>query len=214
MGKGSLILLRHGASAWNERNLFTGWVNIPLSEKGVEESIAAGKLMAKMPIDVVFTSALIRAQMTAMLALMERAQVPCMVQKDVAMPADLIPVYAAWQLNERMYGELQGLNKDEMRKKFGQEQVHRWRRSFEEAPPGGESLKMTSERTLPYFQEEILPCLDKGRHVLIAAHGNSLRSIVMFLENLPSEEIVKVEIPTGEPWIYTWQESKWSRTCL
>lgn len=216
MKKGTLILLRHGASVWNDKNLFTGWVDIPLSAKGVEESRQAGEAIAHLPIDIIFTSTLIRAQMTAMLAMLQSGRTPCIVHEDVVIHHakvrdEVIPVRTAWQLNERMYGELQGMNKDETRQKFGAEQVHLWRRSFDEAPPGGESLKMTSERTIPYFQEQIVPCLDQGKNVFIAAHGNSLRSIVMKLENLSSTEVVELEIPTGVPWIYEWKGTEWRR---
>jgi 2,3-bisphosphoglycerate-dependent phosphoglycerate mutase len=217
MEKGILILLRHGVSVWNEKNLFTGWVDIPLSEKGVEESIKAGEAIAHLEIDIVFTSKLIRAQMTAMLAMLQRERVPCIVHEDVIIHDakvrdEVVPVRTAWQLNERMYGQLQGMNKDEMREKFGREQVHLWRRSFDEAPPEGESLKMTCERTLPYFQEEIVPFLDQGKNVFVSAHGNSLRSIVMHLENLSSSQVVELEIPTGIPWIYEWKEGKWRKS--
>ena len=211
MEKGVLIVLRHGASMWNEKNLFTGWVDIPLSARGVEESIKAGHAISHLQIDIVFTSALIRAQMTAMLAMLSSSCVPCIVH-DAKIRDGVIPVRTAWQLNERMYGELQGMNKDEMRKKFGEEQVHLWRRSFDEIPPGGESLKMTCERTHPYFQQEIAPLLDQGKTVFISAHGNSLRSIVMDLEKLSHEDVLSLEIPTGIPWIYQWQENQWRRS--
>ena len=223
--KGTLILLRHGASIWNEKNLFTGWVDIPLSSKGVDEALQAGQTIAKLPIDVIFTSTLVRAHMTTMLAMLHHAsgKVPCVMHSEGGMleewatihseetEANTIPVRCAWQLNERMYGELQGMNKDEMRQKFGAEQVQIWRRSFDVAPPEGESLKMTSERTLPYFKEEILPYLDQGKNVLISAHGNSLRSIVMMLENLSSKQVVELEFPTGAAWIYDWKDGAWRR---
>lgn len=223
--KGNIILLRHGASAWNEKNLFTGWVDIPLSRKGVEESLKAGDAIAHLPIDLIFTSTLIRAQMTAMLAMLrhQSGRVPCILHaRDKGFEEwgaihsektehEVIPVRVAWQLNERMYGQLQGMNKDEMREKYGADQVHLWRRSFDIAPPEGESLKMTSERTLPYFREEILPYLDQGKHVLISAHGNSLRSIVMMLENLSATEVVELEFPTGSPWVYEYSEKGWRR---
>jgi 2,3-bisphosphoglycerate-dependent phosphoglycerate mutase len=210
-----LILLRHGASLWNEKNLFTGWVDIPLSTKGIEESLQAGEKIAQIPIDLIFVSSLIRAQMTAMLAMsVHGGGVPCIahlgqgklgewaqVHSDEAQK-QCIPTYVAWQLNERMYGILQGMNKDEMRKKYGEEQVKVWRRSYDVAPPEGESLKMTAERTIPYFQEMILPQLGQGKNILIVAHGNSLRSIVMFLEKLTPQQILEREIATGEPLIY------------
>lgn len=220
-----LILMRHGQSEWNRLNLFTGWVDIPLSVKGVEEAIEGGKKIAHLPVDVIFTSSLIRAQMTAMLAMMNHSsrKVPCVqhagegelekwseIHGEVARQG-CIPVYYASELNERMYGKLQGLNKQETREQFGDEQVHIWRRSYDQAPPEGESLKMTATRTIPYFQKEILPLLEEGRHVFIAAHGNSLRSIVMLLDNLSKEQVVQLEIATGEPIIYTFKGQTWSR---
>lgn len=220
---GTLILLRHGASVWNDKNLFTGWVDIPLSPKGVQESLKAGEQISKMTIDVIFTSTLIRAHMTAMLAMVGHPKVPFILhpgEGDLEEWAtihseetrkEMIPVRCAWQLNERMYGDLQGMNKDEMRAKFGADQVHLWRRSFDVAPPGGESLKMTSERTIPYFKEEIMPFLNEGKNVLISAHGNSLRSIVMMLENLSESEVVALEIPTGIPWIYECNLGVWTK---
>lgn len=220
-----LILLRHGASIWNEKNIFTGWVDIPLSQKGIEESFQAGKKIARIPIDVIFVSSLIRAQTTAMLAMSvhEGEQVPCVLhpgQGKLEEWAEIyseeakkscIPVHVAWQLNERMYGQLQGMNKDEMRKKYGAEQVQLWRRSFDVAPPEGESLEMTAARSIPYFQEMVLPLLKKGKNVLISAHGNSLRSIVMFLDKLSKDEVVKLEMATGAPLIYTFERDKWHK---
>jgi len=218
---GKLILLRHGASLWNEKNLFTGWVDIPLSPKGVEESLLAGQKIAHLPIDCIFVSSLIRAQMTAMLAMTvhEGEKIPCVIHPEEertkiyssSTEKNCIPVYVAWQLNERMYGELQGMNKDEMRAKYGPDQVHVWRRSFNVAPPGGESLKMTAQRTIPYFQEKIVPEIKQGKTVLISAHGNSLRSIVMSLEHLTEDEVVNLEIATGAPVLYTLNQEKWNR---
>jgi 2,3-bisphosphoglycerate-dependent phosphoglycerate mutase len=222
---GKLILLRHGASIWNEKNLFTGWVDIPLSTKGIEESFKAGKEISNIPIDIIFVSSLIRAQMTAMLAMSVHAgdKVPCILHpgegkldewSHIHSPSaqeTCIPTYVAWQLNERMYGELQGMNKDEMREQYGPEQVQLWRRSYDVPPPNGESLKMTAERSIPYFQQHIVPHLKKGKNVLISAHGNSLRSIVMYLDNLTEEEVVKLEMATGAPVIYTSANDKWKR---
>lgn len=220
-----LILLRHGASVWNEKNLFTGWVDIPLSTKGIEESLQAGKKIAHIPVDVIFVSSLIRAQMTAMLAMSQHAgeRVPCIVHTgegkldewsqihSEAAKQSCIPVNVAWQLNERMYGELQGMNKDEMREKFGAEQVQLWRRSFDVPPPEGESLEMTADRSIPYFQKNILPLLKQGKNVLISAHGNSLRSIVMFLDQLSKEEVINLEMATGVPVIYTFDGDRWNK---
>jgi len=219
-----LILLRHGASLWNEKNIFTGWVDIPLSAKGIEESFQAGKKISKIPIDEIFTSPLIRAQMTAMLAMSvhEGEKVPCVIHTEgklkdwaeiysEATKKECIPVHTAWQLNERMYGELQGMNKDEMRTKFGADQVQIWRRSFNVPPPKGESLEMTAARSIPYFQEKIFPLLNQGKNVLISAHGNSLRSIVMFLDKLTPEQVVNLEMATGEPVIYTFEGGRWHK---
>lgn len=223
MVKSKLIMLRHGQSAWNKENLFTGWVDIPMSEEGVQECIKAGKKIENIPIDVIFTSSLIRAQMTVPLALLHHksGKIPVFLHPGQGKLEEwahvysketermLIPVYQAWELNERMYGELQGLNKAETAAKFGKEQVQLWRRSFDVRPPMGESLKMTSERTLPYFKNEIVPYLEEGKTVLIAAHGNSLRSIAMFLENLSKEEVIDLELPTGEPRIYTYENGRY-----
>lgn len=217
---GKLILLRHGQSEWNKRNLFTGWVDIPLSEDGIQEAFAAGKKIAHLPIDVIFTSSLIRAQMTAFLAMSQsRSQkIPCLIHKSEerlkdwgliyskAAEADCIPVFTAWELNERMYGELQGLNKQETKQRFGEAQVQLWRRSYDTMPPCGESLAMTAERAIPYFEQEIIPYLRQRKTVFISAHGNSLRAIVMFIEKLSHEEIVALEIATGVPMMYEYRD--------
>lgn len=214
----TLILLRHGQSLWNLANLFTGWVDVPLSRKGVDEAIKAGKQIADIKIDIIFTSTLMRAQQTAMLAMSEHhsGKTPVMQHTEgqqgewsdiysKTVEAQTIPVYADWHLNERYYGELQGLDKDETRAKYGEDQVHIWRRSFDVPPPNGESLEMTAERTLPYFEQEVLPKLSKGQNILIAAHGNSLRSIAMSLESLTPEQVLKLELPTGVPRIYDYK---------
>ncbi len=214
-----LILMRHGQSLWNKKNIFTGWVDIPLSEKGIEEAIEGGKEIKDIPIDIIFTSTLIRAHMTLYLAMLHHSsqKIPVMVhlgEKKIfhwekshnkQSAKNLIPVFSSWHLNERMYGALQGQNKDEMRKKFGKEQVHLWRRSYDVAPPEGESLSDTSKRTIPYFKKKIVPFLEEGKNVFISAHGNSLRSITMFLENLSKEEVVNLELATGKPIVYTYR---------
>lgn len=208
-----LILLRHGQSIWNQQNLFTGWVDIPLSVKGIEESYLAGEKIKNLPIDLIFVSTLMRAQMTAFLAMTRHSskKTPIFLhetgkEKDWAEnnadPEMLIPVYAAWQLNERMYGILQGLNKQETVDKYGSDQVRLWRRSFDVAPPGGESLKMTAERSIPYFCGSVVPLLREKKNILISAHGNSLRSLVMFMEKLTEHEVLNLELETGEPRIY------------
>jgi 2,3-bisphosphoglycerate-dependent phosphoglycerate mutase len=186
-----LVLVRHGQSDWNLKNLFTGWKDPGLSEQGIAEARAAGEKLkqAGYRFDIGFTSALKRAQDTLDIMLEKLGQKDLPVIKDKA-------------LNERDYGELTGLNKDDARKRWGEEQVHVWRRSFDIAPPGGESLKDTAERVLPYFQKEILPRVRKGERVLVSAHGNSLRALIMALENLSGEEIVRRELETGVPIVY------------
>ena len=186
-----LVLVRHGESQWNLENRFTGWVDVPLSEKGIAEAGAAGERLKKENIrfDCAYTSDLQRAQNTLQIILERLGQSGIPVQKDQA-------------LNERHYGELQGLNKAETAKKFGDEQVKIWRRSYDVAPPGGESLKDTAARTLPYFESKIVPDLKKGLNVLIAAHGNSLRSIVMHLDRLTKEQVLELNLATGMPIVY------------
>ncbi len=187
---GVLILIRHGQSVWNAENRFTGWTDVELSERGVGEAERAGDILSEIRFGVVHTSGLIRAQKTAEI-IMSRNNV-----------SGKIPVMKDQRLNERHYGDLQGLNKAETAEKHGAEQVHIWRRSFDVPPPGGESLKMNAERTIPYFEEEILPDLKDGKNVLVSAHGNSLRSIVMHIESISPEEIVSLEIATGTPMFY------------
>lgn len=191
MKKSILVLVRHGQSEWNQKNLFTGWKDPKLTHQGINEAVEAGKSLKAedMNFDIMFTSDLFRAQETGRLILKE------MDQTD-------IPFVKHQSLNERNYGDLAGLNKDDARERWGEEQVHIWRRSFDIPPPGGESLKNTAERVLPYFESEIMPKIDEGLNVLIAAHGNSLRALVMQLENIGPEEIVKLEIATGDPLIY------------
>jgi len=195
-----LILVRHGQSVWNAANRFTGWTDVDLSEKGVEEADEAGLQLADIRFDVVHTSDLIRAQRTAEIIMGHNLA-----------SGDDVPTRYDWRLNERHYGALQGLNKAETAEKHGAEQVHVWRRSYDVAPPEGESLEMTAQRTIPYFIDEIVPDLEGGLNVLVSAHGNSLRSIVMHLEGISSEEIVSLEIPTGEPIHYTYDEGVISR---
>lgn len=184
-----LVLIRHGQSEWNKENRFTGWIDIPLSPKGEEEAKQAGEKIKGMRFDKTFTSMLQRAIKTFEIAAQTAGFKHLIAEKDEA-------------LNERMYGDLQGLNKDECRTKFGEEQVHIWRRSFDVPPPGGESLKNTAERVLPYYLKRIEPMLKEGKNILIVAHGNSLRALIMYLERLSGEQIVKVEIPTGVPIVY------------
>ena len=186
-----LVLVRHGQSEWNLKNLFTGWKDVDLTEQGVAEAKKAGaRLKAEgLKFDIAFTSNLKRAQRTLELALKEMGNAGIPVMKNVA-------------LNERDYGELVGMNKDDARKKWGEEQVLQWRRSFDIAPPGGESLRDTIARTLPYFVQEILPHVLRGERTIVSAHGNSLRALVMVLEKLDPEGILKRELSTGVPIIY------------
>lgn len=184
-----LVLIRHGQSQWNLENKFTGWIDIPLSPKGEEEAREAGEKIKNFKFDKVYTSVLDRAIKTYEIAAKVAGFENLPVEKDKA-------------LNERMYGDLQGLNKDDMRKKFGAEQVHLWRRSYDVQPPNGESLKNTAERVLPYWHSHIEPDLKAGKNILVVAHGNSLRALIMHLDKLTGEEVVKLEIPTGVPILY------------
>ena len=191
MNERLLVLVRHGQSDWNLKNLFTGWKDPDLTEQGIAEAKDAGrKLKAQgLKFDIAFTSVLTRAQHTLDLILSEIGQSGLPTKKDLA-------------LNERDYGDLSGLNKDDARKKWGEEQVLVLRRSYDVPPPGGESLKDTLARALPYYVKEILPCVLRGERVLVAAHGNSLRALIMVLEKLSPEQILKRELATGVPIIY------------
>lgn len=186
-----LVLVRHGESEWNRLNLFTGWRNPDLTEKGLIEARVAGRAIKYEGIrfDIAFTSALKRAQRTLDIILGELKQ-------------ESVPIIAHPDLNERDYGELSGLNKDEARKRWGEEQVMIWRRSYDIAPPGGESLKDTLARVKPYYEQAIWPEITKGKNVIVAAHGNSLRALIMVLEGLSGEEILKRELQTGAPIVY------------
>jgi 2,3-bisphosphoglycerate-dependent phosphoglycerate mutase len=186
-----LVLVRHGQSDWNLKNLFTGWKDPDLTEKGVEEARAAGRRLKALGLgfDIAFTSALTRAQHTCRLLLEELGQPGLETIRDAA-------------LNERDYGDLSGLNKDDARARWGEEQVHVWRRSYDVSPPGGESLKDTVARTLPYYCQEILPRVLRGERVVVAAHGNSLRALVMVLDRLTPQTIPSMELETGVPLVY------------
>ena len=186
-----LVLVRHGQSEWNLKNLFTGWRDVDMTEKGIEEARAAGRRLKAQGLrfDVAFTSVLVRAQRSLDLMLEEMGQKNIPVLKDQA-------------LNERDYGDLSGLNKDDARAKWGEEQVRVWRRSYDVAPPGGESLKDTAARVLPYYIQEVLPRVLRGDNLIVVAHGNSLRGLVMVLEHLSPAEIVVREIATGVPLVY------------
>jgi len=196
MNSNYLVLVRHGQSEWNEKNLFTGWKDPGLTHKGVEEAKKAGYQLNKLGLnfDIMHTSALIRAQLTGQIIL------------DV-LEQDNLETIENQALNERDYGELTGLNKDEARENFGVDQVQIWRRSYDTPPPGGESLKDTYNRVIPYFESEILPLM-KDKNVLISAHGNSLRALVKYLDSISEKDIVKLEIATGEPIFYKFTDGK------
>lgn len=186
---GELVLVRHGQSLWNLENRFTGWTDVPLTAEGEAEARHAGELLKDYHFDQAFTSALSRAQETLRIILEVTGQTDLPIERDQA-------------LNERNYGNLQGLNKAETAQKFGEEQVHVWRRSYDVAPPGGESLKDTRERVIPYYDQHIEPLLKQGKHVLVVAHGNSLRALVMVLDNISPRDIPDLNIPTGAPLRY------------
>ncbi len=185
----TLVLVRHGQSQWNLENRFTGWVDVPLTELGEQEAHRAGKNLKGMKFDIAFTSELQRAQKTLAVILGETGQTDLSIIKDKA-------------LNERHYGDLQGLDKGETAKKYGDEQVKIWRRSYDVPPPNGESLKDTAARTIPYFEDKIVPYLKEGKNVIVAAHGNSLRSIVMHLEHLTKEQVLELNLETAVPRVY------------
>lgn len=210
-----LILIRHGQSVWNLKNVFTGWVDVPLSSNGINEAIKAGEELDGIDFDVVYTSVQVRAIETAMLALAQNKseKTPVVIHAEGKMKdwtniysdvmnESIIPVYQDWHLNERYYGELQGKNKAETAKEYSDELVHQWRRSYDVPPPNGECLKDTAERTIPFFKNEIIPLLELDKNILVSAHGNSLRSIVMYIENLTKEGVLSLEIPTGKPLFY------------
>ena len=196
----NLVLVRHGQSEWNAKNLFTGWKDPSLTNKGKEEAKKACETIKEKNInfDIHFTSELKRAQFTGKIILSEISQESTETIKNIA-------------LNERDYGDLSGLNKDESREKWGEKQIHIWRRSFDQPPPGGESLKDTADRVIPYFEQVIEPKIDQNKNVLICAHGNSLRALVMHIENISPEEIVKIEIATGEPIFYKVKNKEFNR---
>ena len=211
-------MVRHGQSQWNLENRFTGWVDVPLSEKGINESISAGKKLKDVKFDTMYISHMLRAFQTLHYILLELndERTPIIYHEEKRVhdwehhTGDMkkeIPIYQSVDLAERYYGNLQGLNKQKTREKYGEEQVHLWRRSYDTKPPGGESLKNTCERTTPYYKKYILKDLQEGKTVLVSAHGNSLRAITMYVENISEQEIPNVEIPTGVPIVYTFDEN-------
>ena len=197
MTKSNLVLVRHGQSEWNEKNLFTGWKDPELTQKGYNEAQTAGRelLDRGYVFDVMYTSALRRAQETGRIILEEMGLTDIVTVRDQ-------------RLNERDYGDLSGLNKDDARERWGEDQVHIWRRSYDTPPPGGESLKDTANRVLPYFEETILPSLVAGKNILVAAHGNSLRALIMKIESISPLEIVKLEIDTGKPIYFACEDGR------
>ena len=200
MTRSNLVLVRHGQSEWNEKNLFTGWKDPELTQKGAQEARNAGRelLGQEYVFDVMYTSALRRAQETGRIILEEMGLTDIVTVRDQ-------------RLNERDYGDLSGLNKDDARERWGEDQVHVWRRSYDTPPPGGESLKDTANRVLPYFEEVILPNLVAGKNILVAAHGNSLRALIMKIESISPLEIVKLEIETGKPIYFSFEDGKVAR---
>ena len=214
MNLATMVLVRHGQSQWNLENRFTGWMDIPLSTKGSQEATSAGKKLRNMHFDTIYISHLLRAIQTLHYILLELQdkRIPIIYHEEQRIHKwehyngdrnNEIPIYQSVDLAERYYGDLQGLNKAETMKKYGENQVHLWRRSYDVNPPNGESLKDTCERTLPYYKNYILPELQVGKTILIVAHGNSLRSITKYVENISDKDIPNVEIPTGVPIIYT-----------
>jgi len=213
----TLVLVRHGQSQWNLENRFTGWVDVSLSKKGVDESISAGKKLKDVKFDTMYVSHMLRAIQTLHYILIESndTRTPIIYHEDQRIhgwehhKGDLqteIPIYQSVDLAERYYGDLQGLNKQKTREEYGEKQVHLWRRSYDVNPPGGESLKNTCERTTPYYKKHIMKNLQEGKTVLVSAHGNSLRAITMYVENISEQDIPTVEIPTGVPIVYTFDD--------
>tara|TARA_Y100000034_G_C6851343_1_gene386272 strand:- start:365 stop:1075 length:711 start_codon:yes stop_codon:yes gene_type:complete len=208
--QGYLILIRHGESRWNLTNKFTGWVDVPLSERGIREAIKAAKSLEGIKLDIAFTSTLERAQATLSMILTKQDYTGIYLHKEKKrrlwskhkFEKKELPVYVHDALNERYYGKLQGMNKDFARKKFGKDVVFKWRRSYKTRPPGGESLRDTYRRTIPYFKKKILPELYQKKNVLIVAHGNSLRAIVKYLDNISDEQIPHLNLPTGQVIVY------------
>jgi len=192
--RSTLVLVRHGQSKWNLENRFTGWVDVDLTAKGEDEARSAGQRLTGLHFDQAFCSVLTRAKRTLDYILTETGQSDCSITCDAA-------------LNERMYGDLQGLNKDETVARFGADQVHQWRRSYDIPPPGGESLKDTADRVIPYYEASIAPLLRSGQNILVVAHGNSLRALVMALEGLSPEQILQFELPTATPRVYRLDEN-------
>jgi len=213
---GYLLLVRHGESRWNLDNKFTGWVDVPLSETGVRESLLTAKKLEGLKLDVAFTSNLERARETLLLILADQKCTGIFTHKDehnelkysFEATGKEIPIYGSWKLNERHYGSLQGKNKAETAKIFGEEKVLSWRRSFTDTPPEGESLMDVYKRAVPYFKKEIMAEVKTGKNVIVVAHGNSLRAIVKYLDKVSDEQIAKLELKMAEPLIYTFENGQ------
>jgi 2,3-bisphosphoglycerate-dependent phosphoglycerate mutase len=218
-----LILMRHGQSSWNMHHRFTGWVDVPLTAKGISEAQEASLVLNKYSIDRVFVSTLIRSQMSALIALSNQSEKIPVIQHEAQPQKDwsecydeeakknIIPVHTAWELNERYYGRLQGLNKQETINRYGHDLVQTWRRSYQGAPPAGESLEDTAKRTIPFFQTVIEPFLQQNQTIFICAHGNSLRALTMHLEGISELQIIELEIETGRPIIYNYQDGIYNK---
>ncbi len=222
-----LILLRHGQSEWNKKNLFTGWIDIPLSLEGIAEAICAGKKLEDINIDVIYISCLARSEMTAFLVMAHHksGKIPFLehglneplgtwYQVGLQDVPHLIPMRKAWELNERMYGSLQGKDKQQVMDQYGVEQWKLWRRSYDVCPPEGESLQKTAERAIPFFEKVICKDLEEGKDVFVCAHGNSLRAIIMNMNKLSKEEVLHLEIATGDPLIYEYKGGAFSKLTL
>lgn len=212
-----LVLVRHGESRWNLANKFTGWVDVPLSRKGVEQARRCARTLEQMRIDIAFTSTLERARATLAIILASQGATGIYEHSIGRQKAwahhrraanEEIPVHTSSKINERYYGDLQGINKDAARKRWGEHTVHLWRRSYAVPPPGGESLKDVVKRAVPYMREKIIPLLKKGKNVLVVAHGNSLRAIIKHLEQIPDDEIPLLELPLGVPIIYEYSHRR------
>ncbi len=218
-----LILVRHGESRWNLMNKFTGWVDVPLSKTGIREAEKTAKALEKVKIDVAFTSKLVRAQETLLIILAKQKKTGIFIHKSrlrklwskhlgEELEDEEIPIYSSEKINERYYGALQGLNKDFARKKWGAEKVHEWRRSYTIRPPKGESLKDVYKRAIPYFKSKIMKSVKANQNVIVSAHGNSLRAIIKYIENISDEKIPELELKTGKPIIYQFKEGKLVKT--
>jgi len=216
---GYLILVRHGESRWNLDNVFTGWVDVPLSDTGIYEAMIAADKLQNLKLDVAFTSKLTRAHETLLIILAKQKKTGIFLHdkkkhKNWALHPNVvnekkeIPVYSSDKINERFYGSLQGMNKDKARKEFGEDKVFQWRRSFNIRPPKGESLKDVCKRSIPYFKKEIMKEVKKGKNVIVSAHGNSLRSIMKYLDKISDKDIPHLELPTGKPIIYKYSRGK------